>query len=138
MSAHPLPPTAQVIAEVIGRAATVALAGKCLYRHLSVPKRPMPPSHWIVRTIGRAKANALQSALGGELLPLATCHAVLLAKRDAAIRAARAAGESREAIAARFGLTTAHVWRILNPKAAQRDRELARERWRRAHKEGRV
>lgn len=123
-----LPQTASVVADVIGRAATLALAAKCQYRHLSVPKRAIPDSHFIVRTIGRKKADALQKAFGGELLPLATCYHIHQAERDASIRDEHSAGRSPSEIAARFGLSVSHVIRITRPRYLEKNRTAARER----------
>jgi hypothetical protein len=70
----PLPPTAQVVADVIGREATLALAMSCLYRCLYVPKGKLGPDSYLVRTIGEEKAKLMQKEFIGMLLPLATCH----------------------------------------------------------------
>lgn len=128
----PLPESAQVIAEVIGRAATLALASKCQYRHCSVPKRPLDNDHWIVRTIGRKKAVELQAVFGGEVVPLATCYAVHQAERDAEIRSALRAGQTPIQIAEAFSLSLKTIQRILDPELAERNRVAVRERKRQA------
>lgn len=124
----PLPESAQVIAEVIGRAATLALASKCQYRHCSVPKRPLDNDHWIVRTIGRKKAVELQAVFGGEVVPLATCYAVHQAERDAEIRAAFRTGRNALEISNAFQLSLKTIQRILDPVMAERNRVAVRER----------
>ena len=127
----PLPPTAQVVADIIGRSATLLLASKCQYRHFYIPRQQLSASHWIVRTIGPRKASALQSVFGGELIPLANCYHVHQAERDAQIRAAARAGDPIHVIASRFKLSPGHIKRLLNKDQVERNRQQARERARR-------
>jgi hypothetical protein len=124
----PLPPTAQVVAEVIGREATLRLAGKCQYRHLYVPSSPFPADHWVTREVGERHARALQAAFRGSLLPLASCYHVHQAERDEAIRAAHASGSGITEIAETFRMSRQNVVRILDFQRAERNRRRTRHR----------
>lgn len=113
MSKIPLPETAQVIADVIGRSSTLALASICQHRHLYVPKGKLPPDHAIVRCIGLIRTEQLQKAFGGEQLPLAACYSIFAAERNIKIRIAAAAGQTVKEIAAEYNLHPRHVLRLL-------------------------
>lgn len=113
LESTPLPSTAQVIANVIGREATIALAGKCPYGTIYVPKATLPFSHWIVLTIGPVLAQRLQRAFGGEQLWLASCHRLYVQDRNRAIKEAARHGDPIPLIATRYGLTVRHVQGIL-------------------------
>ena len=134
----PLPPTAQVVADVIGREATLLLASKCQYRHLSIPRGGIPSGSWIVREIGEKKAAALVAAFGGELLPLATCYHVHQAERDEAIRAANAAGKGITEIAETWRMSRTNVARILDVERAERNRRRTRQRMRQLREGGQI
>ena len=69
----PLPPTAQLVADVIGREATLALAFTCQHRCVYVPLGRLASDSYLVRTIGEEKAKLMQRHFSGELLPMATC-----------------------------------------------------------------
>lgn len=105
----PLPPTAQVVADVIGRDATLALAMSCLYRCLYVPKGKLAPDSYLVRTIGEEKAKLMQREFIGMLLPLATCHHIAVFERQQRIRAAVAEGKTHAQVAVAYGLTVKWV-----------------------------
>lgn len=105
----PLPPTAQVVADVIGREATLALAMSCLYRCLYVPKGKLAPDSYLVRTIGEEKAKLMQREFCGMLLPLATCHHIAVFERQQRIRAAVAEGKTHAQVAVAYGLTVKWV-----------------------------
>ena len=81
-----LPDTAKVIADIIGREATLKLAAVTKHRKLYVPNH-LDDDHWITRTIGREAATKLHKTFRGELLPLATCHLIHVAERNDRIRA---------------------------------------------------
>jgi hypothetical protein len=121
----PLPPTAQVVADVIGREPTLALAKRAKYRAMYVPYR-CRDNHWITRAIGRAHADRLSKEFGGLLLPLAKCHAVILAERDRSIRAAFRAGKTVEWLAQEHELSERAIFLILDPARAERQRQATR------------
>lgn len=108
----PLPETAQVIADVIGREATLKLAGMVQNRNVYVPKR-VDEQHWIARSIGYAKAQALAQEFGGLLLPLATCGHYYTRERNAQMRAQFLAGASTNALAQQYGLTLRRAQQIV-------------------------
>ena len=108
----PLPPTAQVIADVIGREATLKLAGKVKNRHVYIPYR-LDENHWISRTIGYAKAYALKESFGGLDLSLATCEHFYTRERNARIRDDYKAGKSTVELSAFYGLTIRRVQQII-------------------------
>lgn len=122
----PLPPTAQVIADVIGREPTLALASRAKYRALYVPYL-IRDNHWIAVTVGRRLADALSYHFGGLHLPLAKCEAVSVHERNVSIRQAFRAGKTIEWLAKYHKLSARMVELILDPKraailrAAQRD-----------------
>ncbi len=70
----PLPPTAQDIAEIIGKESALAIAFTTRHRCVYVPSGRLPSHSYLVRTIGEEKAKLLQRQFGGMLLPMATCH----------------------------------------------------------------
>ena len=70
----PLPPTAQDIAEIIGKESALAIAFTTRHRCVYVPLGRLPSHSYLVRTIGEEKAKLLQRQFGGMLLPMATCH----------------------------------------------------------------
>lgn len=107
-----LPETAQVIADVIGREATLRLAGKVSNRNLYIPKR-MTEDHWIARSIGYAKAHALATEFGGLLMSLATCEHYFTRERNARIRSEFAAGKSTLELAAAHEMTQRRVQQIV-------------------------
>ena len=107
-----LPATAQVIAEVIGREATLKLASKVKNRNLYIPKR-VDDLHWISRTIGYAKAYALVQEFGGLLMSLATCEHYFTRERNARIRADYSAGRTTLELATIHDMTQRRVQQIV-------------------------
>lgn len=105
----PLPPTAQVVADVIGRKDTLALAMSCLYRCLYVPKGRLASNSYLVRTIGEEKAKLMQREFAGMLLPLATCHHIAVFERQQRIRLAVEEGKTHAQVAVMFGVTVKWV-----------------------------
>lgn len=105
----PLPPTAQVVADVIGRDATLSLAMSCQYRCLYVPKGRLASDSYLVRTIGRDKAELMQREFSGMLLPLATCHHIAIVERQRRIRASVAEGKTHAQVAIAYGVTVKWV-----------------------------
>lgn len=108
----PLPETAQVIADVIGREATLKLASKVSNRNLYIPKR-MEEHHWISRTIGYAKAYSLTQEFGGLLMSLATCEHYFTRERNAKVRADYLAGRSTLELATIYDLSQRRVQQIV-------------------------
>lgn len=108
----PLPPTAQVIADVIGREATLRLASKVTNRNLYIPKR-LDEGHWISRTVGYAKAHALMTEFGGLLMSLANCEHYHTRERNLVIRRQYAEGKSTLEIAEIHDLTQRRVQEIV-------------------------
>jgi hypothetical protein len=127
MEEAPLPPTAQVVAEIIGREPTLALARTAKYRAMYVPYQ-IRDNHWIAKTVGRRHADALSRHLGGLHLPLARCESVVTAERNAAIRLAFRAGKTIEWLAVQHTLSARMVELILDPKRAAAVRATQRER----------
>lgn len=128
----PLPRTAQAIANVIGRDATLALASKCKHQCLYIPQRNMADNHHIVSTIGRDLAEQLQQVFGGEVVPLPRCDSIHISQRNEAIRSARLSGKSHTEVAKKFNLSTKQLTRILYPHLAEHNRQRQRERRRAA------
>lgn len=108
----PLPPTAQVVADVIGREATLALAMSCQYRCLYIPKTRLASDSYLVRTIGEEKAKSMQREFAGMLLPLASCHHIAVFERQSRIRASVADGKTHAQVAVMFGVTQKWVRQI--------------------------
>ena len=108
----PLPETAQVIADVIGRDATLKLASKVSNRNLYIPKRT-DEHHWISRAIGYAKAYALTQEFGGLLMSLATCEHYFTRERNAKVRADYQSGKSTLELALIYDLTQRRVQQIV-------------------------
>lgn len=108
----PLPPTAQVIADVIGREATLILAGKVANRNLYIPYS-LGQDHWIARTIGYAKAHALKQEFGGLHMSLATCDHYYTRERNERIKADYLTGTSTIALAGKYDVTQRRIQHIV-------------------------
>lgn len=76
-----LPPTAQVLAEVIGPEKTVRLAQVCRCRSVYIPKR-LKADHWLRMVIGDEDAQRLSDEFPGFTLPLAKCKRVVNHERN--------------------------------------------------------
>lgn len=123
-----LPETAQVVADVIGREATLALAAKCQYKNLYVPKKGFEIRDWVTKAIGPAKAEKLVKIFGGESLPLPKCFYVYQQQRNLQMRQAYASGKTVQEIAEAFLMSLRNASRIVHPEQAERNRAYARER----------
>jgi len=108
----PLPPTAQVIADVIGRDATLLLAGKVANRNLYIPYS-LDENHWIARVIGYAKAHALKQEFGGLHMSLATCDHYYTRERNELIKADYLNGISTIALASKYSVTQRRIQHIV-------------------------
>lgn len=118
MPTPPLPDTAQAVAEVIGRHATLLLADEVRFRSLYVPHR-INVRHWIARAIGLGLAERLVEEFAGMQLPLAKCKAVRMAERDERIVAAHRKGITVNAIADLLKVSRFTVYRAIERHEAQ-------------------
>lgn len=118
-AAHDLPPTAQVVAEVIGRDRTLVLARTVKFRSLYVPKR-LPARHWLRDVLGDQPAEALVQEFQGMQLPLARCATVFKAERNRRVMSMREAGASVREIGLALGIPESTVWTVIyrNQRAA--------------------
>lgn len=122
----PLPESAQLIADVIGREATLHLARHLKYDHLIydkgrrcrmlyIPKKKkLTDNYWLVQVVGLQNAILLQQEFGGCLLNLATCSETLRGERNAKINDAFKSGKSILEISALFGISTRSVYDIVS------------------------
>ncbi len=111
-SEPPLPPSAQVVAEVIGREKTLLLARTICHRHFYVPK-VYPIGHWIPALVGRETAALLQHTFGGELVDLAKCTSLARAERNKEIVRDILAGDLLHTVAQRYRLTPRAISYVL-------------------------
>ena len=109
----PLPSTAQEIADVIGREATLAIASKASNRCIYVP-RGDAPEHWIARLIGLPLFEKLQHEFGGMQLPIAKCSEIARAERKAGVIAMYHDGRTINDIAFEFDCTPRFVAMLLD------------------------
>ena len=109
----PLPPTAQVIADVIGRDATLLLAGKVANRNLYIPYS-LDEHHWIAKVIGYAKAHALKQEFGGLHMSLATCDHYYTRERNELIKTDYINGISTIALASKYSVTQRRIQHIVS------------------------
>jgi hypothetical protein len=121
----PLPESAQVIADIIGREMTLHLAkhlkydnlyhsrrGQC--RLLYIPKlKKMTDDYWLVKVIGVDNAEKLQKEFGGCLITLASCHETLTGERNNKICNGYKAGKSINELSSLFGLSTRSIYYIV-------------------------
>lgn len=123
--ASPLPPSAQEIADVIGRERALFLIGKlpkagsrswrvCLY----VPKR-IGPDHPLVSLIGWRDANLLVREFGGMILQPSNCVQVHRDFRNREARRLHAEGWTIGRLADLFDLSERQVANILAGPATQ-------------------
>ncbi len=115
MQVAELPPTAQVVAEVIGRDMTLRLARAVKFRSLYVPKY-LPTRHWLRDVLGDQAAETLAHEFQGMQLPLARCSNVYRADRDRKILAMREQGQSAKDIACALDLKESTVWTVIYRK----------------------
>jgi hypothetical protein len=121
----PLPESAQVIADVIGREATLHLAKHLRYdgliysksrrcRLFYVPKlKRLTEAYWLVQVIGYENAKLLQDEFGGSLLTLAACSETLRGERNHRVVTAYKAGKSVQEIATLHAIAPRTVYDIL-------------------------
>lgn len=124
-----LPPSAQEIADVIGRDRALflignlpAAGGRSWRRVLYVPKR-MPPDHPLVQLMGAEDAERLRRHFGGAILQPANCGYIARAWRDREVRRMAADGLPVPSIAASVGLSEYRVREILRDEAGKAPEE---------------
>lgn len=122
-----LPASAQEIANVIGREATLSLIGqlpRCIagkvrkkssHVIMYVPKR-IGLDHPLVRMIGWIDASRLVQAFGGEIMFPANCAGIHRAFRDKEILKMLADGLKPVVVAAAVGISERHVRNIIREK----------------------
>ena len=108
----PLPPTAQEIADVIGRAATLAIAARATHRCVYVPKHEAP-DHWIAQLIGAELFSKMQHVFAGEQLPLAKCSEIARHERNASVCAMYRDGRTINEIARELDCTPRFIAMVL-------------------------
>ena len=107
-----LPPTAQAVADVIGRDATLTLARSVKFRSLYIPKR-LPAGHWLRDVLGDQAAEALAEEFQGMQLPLARCANVFREERDRRILNLKREGTPVKDIARTIGMPESTVWKVV-------------------------
>ncbi|TIH12755.1 hypothetical protein D0S45_17445 [Marinifilum sp. JC120] len=107
-----LPPTAQVIADVIGKEKTLKLAQAVQFRSLYIPKQ-LKPSHWLVTVVGTDAAQRLIEEFPSMSMPLARCSSAVKAERNRKIAELSAEGRTVSDIARRLGIKRNTVQTIL-------------------------
>lgn len=112
METVPLPPTAQAVADVVGRDHALALASSVKCRTLYVPKS-MPSGHWIRSVVGDDAAEALAAEYPGFSLRLASCSAITKAERDKKIYSRFLNGDPVSNIAKSFRVSKRLVWLVV-------------------------
>jgi len=110
-----LPPTAQEIARLIGREATLLIAIKATNRCIYVPKGDAS-GHWIARLIGPERFAVMQREFGGMQLTIAKCSDIARAERDNEIRKRFKDGKTIAWLALEYGLTTRRIWSIVDAR----------------------
>jgi len=149
-----LPYSAQVIADLIGREATLKLAKATKNRKLYVPvtmcaghdvvrcgrtskeKRPRCTcrGHWIADVVGDEMAVALSKIFGGETLDLAPCYYVHAVERNREIRDAWIAGVSAPELMRVHGMSRRAIGYIVQGWSRRHDRPNTSEEDRYSHK----
>jgi hypothetical protein len=130
----PLPPSAQEIADVIGRERALFLIGqlpvsgsRSWRRVVYIPRR-MPPDHPLVQMMGWHDAERLRLAFGGEILQPANCSNVERAWRDQVIGAMASEGYETAVIAEWVETSANLVRKVLAARNPPEDRpKVARE-----------
>lgn len=142
-----LPESAQVIADVIGREATLKLAKATKNRKLYVPvtmcaghdvtqcgrtsKKTRPRctcrGHWIAGVVGDEMAVKLSQTFGGESLDLAPCYYVHAVERNHRIRHEHAAGKSILVLMAEHGMSNRAIRYIVKGWNGRQDRPRAKK-----------
>lgn len=108
----PLPASARMLVEAIGWHATLALIARMGGTTINVPASDPGPHHALSLALGHDVARLLSASLGPDRLAVPRAMTWLLSFRDREIVARRAAGETEEQVALRFGLTSRRVRQV--------------------------
>ncbi|MFT6772656.1 MAG: hypothetical protein ACJA1L_000361 [Paracoccaceae bacterium] len=121
----PLPPSAQEIADVIGRDRALFLIGqlpvsgaRSWRRVVYIPKR-MPLDHPLVALMGWHDAEKLRRTFGGEILQPSNCNCVARAWRNRVICSMAADGDDVVAIADAVSSTVWVVRKVIAGNAPE-------------------
>lgn len=122
----PLPESAQIIADVIGRDATLDLVGHLVYNHLIHKKRgkcrmlyipksrkKLTENYWLVKAVGLSNAILLQEFFGGSLLYLAQCKETERGERDNKIVNDFKSGLKVNELALKYNLSVRSIYNII-------------------------
>ena len=122
----PLPDSAQIIADIIGREATLDLVGHLVYDHLVhkkrgkcrmlyIPKRrnKLTDDYWLVKVVGLNNAIKLQEYFGGSLLYLAQCKETERGERDHKILNDYRSGLKVNELALKYNLSVRSIYNIV-------------------------
>ena len=112
-----LPDLLREIEEVAGREAALGLAGRYGGRHVQIPRRARA-GHALADLVGPAALAKLVQRYGGCRLYIAKAPSAARARRDAAIAARRAAGETVATLARAYGLSERQIWNVLRTAKA--------------------
>ena len=108
-----LPPSLAELVDVIGVAATLALAERCGGMRVYVPmEEHLSADHELVKLLGEATARELSRARAKEILDVPHAAAYLRELRDREIRAAYQA-ESADRLASRYRLSRRQIFVIV-------------------------
>lgn len=114
-----LPPSAQEIAEVIGREKTLRLIGS-LPRTMTRPWRVcfyvpkvMPLDHWLVVLLGVRDAERMRYEFGGMILQPSSCSHLWRMHRNRGVHTMAAQGYTQAQLAECFELSDKHIRAIL-------------------------
>lgn len=123
---NPLPPSAQEIADVIGREQTLHLIGQLpacgqrTWRVVVYVPKTLSVDHTLVRILGWHTAIALVKEFGGEILQPSNCLCVYRAYRDGVICQMARDGKPTCQIATSVGVTSRTVRGVLSKAGLQR------------------
>lgn len=109
-----LPESAQIVAEVIGREATLKIAQVCNHRHFYVPKINARGNNWISDLIGDVLYAKLQRHFAGCLVDLAGCsHLIKKERNKLIIEAHRKLGWSVSSLSMALEVSQSTIYRSL-------------------------
>jgi hypothetical protein len=102
---HPLPPTAQAMAELIGEELTLRIAALPEPQRRYVPK-DASPNHPAAQAIGIDQWQRVTKYFGGELIDLPSCARAVRVRK---IKQHLLAGSPPKEVAARFGVSLRRI-----------------------------
>lgn len=106
------PETINLIAEVVGDDATIALLNRFSGRHLSIPKK-YRDGHDIGEVIDKEKAQMLIDYFGGEMIIFPNCRWLMAKERNRSIIHDLAMNISVADLATKYQLTTRMIYKII-------------------------